>query len=513
MRFESILTFYEIVRLVRIGLGIVIILSIAEIIRRRFYFSFGFNRKFVHILTGVLIFFAPVVFIRKNPILFISAFFVMINFVAYKRDWLVAIHGTARRSYGTVYYPLALFILTFLFWDKSSTLVVASMMPMVIGDAMAGIVGETLKKPHEYVMARDKKSFEGTCAMFLFSFASLVFTYWFYHLRVTDVNLRLEDTTLSVVALLCVSLFVTAWEAISSRGLDNLIVPLTTAFGLFFCFYPQSTGSAERFIMATILSIGISVASFRFKFLRASGAVAAFILALIIFSIGAWMWTVPILTFFLLSSLLSKIGAKKKLSANSIVEKDHVRDYMQVVANGGIPAVVALLYFFFFNLEWYIVYLASIAAVTADTWSTEIGMMSKRDPCNILNLKREQSGTSGAISIPGLAGGVLGTFIIALSSLPFLIPMITYRDVIISIVVIVVAAGCIGNIADSVLGASIQGEYLCANCNQRTEKKIHCGHQTGLVRGLHWLNNDVVNMLCAAVGCAVAIGFYHLVLR
>ena len=53
--------------------------------------------------------------------------------------------------------------------------------------------------------------------------------------------------------------------------------------------------------------------------------------------------------------------------------------------------------------------------------------------------------------------------------------------------------GFAGAIFDSILGATIQGLFRCPKCGRITEKDTHCGAPTVRFKGLHWINNDVVN--------------------
>ncbi len=157
--------------------------------------------------------------------------------------------------------------------------------------------------------------------------------------------------------------------------------------------------------------------SFKFKFLTKSGAIAVFILAFVIYGIGRWQWTIPILTFFVFSSILSKIRKNKNKNVESFFEKSGQRDYAQVFANGGTAAVLIIIYFFTGKNLIFILYVASIASVCADTWATEIGTMKKNKTYSILNFKKVEQGISGGISVIGIIGASSGAFLISLSSI------------------------------------------------------------------------------------------------
>ncbi len=153
-----------------------------------------------------------------------------------------------------------------------------------------------------------------------------------------------------------------------------------------------------QFIAGTVLAAAVALASRYFRFLTLSGSVATFLLAVIIFGIGGWQWSIPIVTFFVSSSLLSKFGRKRKAQFELLFEKTDTRDAGQVAANGGVAGIVMLCSYFFAEYhQWYSIYLASLAAVTADTWGTEIGLLAKSSPRSLVTFKKVETGTSGAV--------------------------------------------------------------------------------------------------------------------
>ncbi|HFE64799.1 MAG TPA: DUF92 domain-containing protein, partial [Caldithrix sp.] len=78
-------------------------------------------------------------------------------------------------------------------------------------------------------------------------------------------------------------------------------------------------------------------------------------------------WTVPVLAFFVTSSLLSKIGRSRKVQFDLIFEKGDRRDAGQVFANGGVAGLLMILFVFVPMHEIYFMYLAALAAAAADT--------------------------------------------------------------------------------------------------------------------------------------------------
>jgi uncharacterized protein (TIGR00297 family) len=252
----------------------------------------------------------------------------------------------------------------------------------------------------------------------------------------------------------------------------------------------------SQILLAIVLGLIVAVASYCLRFLTASGALATFLLAVVVFGLGGWQWTVPILTFFVSSSLWSKRGGSRKAQFELLFDKSSRRDSSQVVANGGAAAVLVLLSSIHPLYDLYPLYLGAIAAVTADTWGTEIGLLSKGATVSLLTLKPVDRGTSGGVSENGFLAGIAGAIVIALSG------YFWYADDRTAIVVVI--AGTLGSLADSILGGTIQGQYRCAVCGKLTERRRHCGQRTQPYRGLAVVTNDVVNGACSIVG-AIAV--------
>lgn len=473
-----------------ITIGLVLCAIVGEIIRKQFHWSAEVSRKIVHISVGILIFFAPLIFVSALIPLVLSIVAMIAMAFAVKTGLLVGMHGASRFSYGTVFYPFSFFILIVLFWYRHPEIVSLSMLGLAIGDAFAAIVGESLKSATTFRLTSDMKSVEGTITMFIMTMLSLIGGMYYLGLQESQ-PLGYLIATAAVAAIIA-----TAWEAISSKGFDNFTVPISIAFVLFYFFAPSQMRDVSQFTTGISLSILIAVASYYLRILNLSGAIATFLLASVIYGIGGWKWTLPILTFFILSSLISRIGNKKKLQYENIFEKSSKRDWGQVLANGGVAGLIVVCQYIFQDYDFYPIYLGVVAAAMADTWGTEIGLLISGKTFSISRLKSVAPGTNGGVSLGGFASGALGALFVAGSSYPFI-----YSD---RIFIISAFAGVIGSLVDSFIGGTIQAQYKCSVCNKITEKKLHCNLQTELFSGLKWLNNDFVNFICVVSGGAIA---------
>jgi len=480
--------------------GIVILIALSEILRRWMNWSEEFNRKLVHILVGLLMFFIPILLQTSLPMVLIAAFFTVSNFIALQKGLLKGMHG-ARHSYGTVYYPLSFLILVLLCWPNHVIIIIASMMVLALGDAAAAIAGESISHPREYILIEDRKSLQGSLTMFLVSGLVVFLILQFYPFLKSAFSI--DSPWIALWFALLVAAITTAAEALGSKGSDNLTVPLFTALVLYFLLN-HHLPEIQQFTIGTLLGGVAAIVSYRLRFLTASGAVATFLLAAVIFGFGGWKWTIPILAFFILSSLLSKVGKTIKSRYDLIFEKGSRRDYAQVLANGGIAGALMILYMFYEQAEIYYLYLAALAAATADTWATEIGTLARQKPRLITTFRSVPAGTSGGITWAGLSGALGGAFIIALTGWMFSNP---WSQVVLFAVTI---SGMLGSIVDSYLGATLQVQFSCPSCSKITEKKIHCGNNpTVPVSGLKWMNNDMVNFFNTVSGAV----FVYLLIR
>jgi len=223
----------------------------------------------------------------------------------------------------------------------------------------------------------------------------------------------------------------------------------------------------------------------------------------IIFGVGGWRWAVLLLAFFISSSALTRLFAKRKAALNEKFEKGGQRDIGQVLANGGVASVFAGLSFFFPQASWtWLAFAASLAAVNADTWATELGVLNPSRPRLITTWKPVERGTSGGISLYGSLAALAGALLIAI-----LAGLVRPSGDFLTVTGIAALGGLVGSFFDSLLGATLQAIYFCPRCEKETEKHpLHtCGTKTEQLRGLKWLNNDMVNTACALMGAVIGI--------
>jgi uncharacterized protein (TIGR00297 family) len=264
-----------------------------------------------------------------------------------------------------------------------------------------------------------------------------------------------------------------------------------------------------QLLLGFFLAIFIAFLAYRVHSLNKSGAIAATFTGTIIFGIGGWEWAILLLTFFITSSVLSRSFKKRKQGLDEKFSKGHERDTGQVFGNGSIAAAFATLHFFFPHETWpWLGFAASLAAVNADTWATELGILNPHPPRLITDLKKVvEKGTSGGISLIGTLAALAGSGLIALLAI-LLLPADNW-SLNTRYFLLITLAGLAGALFDSFLGATVQAMYYCPTDKKETEKHpLHtCGTPTVHIRGWKWLNNDWVNFLCGAFGVITALIF------
>ena len=254
----------------------------------------------------------------------------------------------------------------------------------------------------------------------------------------------------------------------------------------------------QSYILAFFAALAIALAAYKLKTLNGSGFIAATVVGFVIFGLGGWSWAIALMIFFISSSILTKAFKRRKAGLNEKFSKGGQRDAGQVLGNGGLATLFALLHGFFPQSPFYwFAFITSLAAVNADTWATEIGVLNPKPPRLITSpLIVVEKGTSGGISLFGSAGSYAGAAAIALVGV-LLSPYQIENPL--NVFLILSFAGLSGSLFDSVLGATVQAIYHCPQCDKETERHPEhtCGGQTKIIRGWPWLNNDLVNLGCS----------------
>jgi uncharacterized protein (TIGR00297 family) len=255
----------------------------------------------------------------------------------------------------------------------------------------------------------------------------------------------------------------------------------------------------QRLGLGFVLSGLIGYAGYRKEALTRSGALGAALIGASIFGFAGWEGGLLLIAFFVSSSLLTRYKEHAKREVVENFAKGGPRDLMQATANGGVAALAAILSMLNASSagSLFAALVGALATANADTWATELGVLSKQPPRLITNARVVAPGTSGAVTWLGTLAALSGAGLVGLLALLF------RGDI--RLLPIGVIAGLAGSLFDSVLGATAQGIYYSDIRNKETEKAVdRDGTRNRHLRGWKWMTNDAVNLLATWAGALVA---------
>ncbi len=172
-------------------------------------------RKIIHIGIGPLIPIAQYLNIDQNSALIFTGLVSLIVLINYTYKLFPTIEDVERKSYGTIFYCLSLFILIWLFWDKDQYALVAGFFIMTFGDGLAGLIGKNYNSKN-WIIFKQQKSLFGTLIMFL---TSLIIVCSIGYAQQNSFNLN----------YFAIAFLATFLEQFSILGIDNFIVPISSA--------------------------------------------------------------------------------------------------------------------------------------------------------------------------------------------------------------------------------------------------------------------------------------------
>ena len=256
--------------------------------------------------------------------------------------------------------------------------------------------------------------------------------------------------------------------------------------------------SAANALVGFLISTVLSIHGFRRESLSASGALAAFLIGIVLFTLNpamGWM----LIIFYLLGSRVSKVRHEQKKQQEELIKSQ--RNAWQVIG-----CSVSLLYSsYLFSLPTRksfasIFSLASMGCCLGDTFASEIGsVFASRDPILLTTLERVPPGTNGAISLVGTLASILGGVLMGLAFqlLRFLYPAYVYHNpsdsFLYTTMLLGGGSGLVGSLIDSLLGATLQETRLSEKSKKIAQTSSR--EKTKHISGMNLLSNEAVNLL------------------
>lgn len=252
--------------------------------------------------------------------------------------------------------------------------------------------------------------------------------------------------------------------------------------------------------------------------------------------LGHQLWAVGVKAQGRLAADGFQIGHAKKASltqsSTGAPGGEGARTSAQVVANSGFAAFLILLHAYLLNSTPFISsslpvapgpyfptlqkilpigIIAQYAAVAADTFSSELGILAQTTPFLITApWKRVPRGTNGGVTIDGLLYGALGSFLltfVAILALYFSSPRLAMAP---ATAAMLTVSGLMGSIIDSLLGALVQATVTDKKTGRVVEGpggqrvKVDVGGSRVQI-GLDLLTNNGVNFVMAATTSVLAM--------
>ncbi|XP_030303724.1 transmembrane protein 19 isoform X1 [Calypte anna] len=305
----------------------------------------------------------------------------------------------------------------------------------------------------------------------------------------------------------------------------NLLICISLVFWIVSMITNMYYGTAQpispwRWLFSVFVPLIIATQGLRKKSLDHSGALGGLVVGFIL-TIANYSFFTSLFVFFVTSSKLTKWKKDLKRQIDSEYKEGGQRNWVQVFCNGGVPTEVAVLYMIEngpgeipidfskqYTASWMCLsLLGALACSAGDTWASEIGsVMSKSKPRLITTWEKVPVGTNGGITLVGLLSSLLGGMAVGIAY--FITQLIFVSDLEISapqwpLIVFGAAAGLLGSIVDSYLGATMQysgfDENIGMVVNHQTKDSKH-------ISGKPILDNNAVNLFSSVIIALVLPG-------
>lgn len=193
------------------------------------------SRKFLHIMVGNCVFIMPF-FVNPYNALFITVPFTILTFFLTEYSPIKISNSVTSSGHalGLLYYAATWTVLIILFPMNHLIIVSLAIAAMCYGDGLAAVVGEKYGK-HEFNISGDKKTFEGSLAMFVACVIISSVIIGFFNL------LGFGPVPYDLFVVIIIALVATVVEAVTPKGLDNVTACFATAI-LYLAFFMISNG-------------------------------------------------------------------------------------------------------------------------------------------------------------------------------------------------------------------------------------------------------------------------------
>jgi uncharacterized protein (TIGR00297 family) len=226
------------------------------------------------------------------------------------------------------------------------------------------------------------------------------------------------------------------------RLADTLALAFATAIVIVFelLHHAEFPPAEKRFLLALAITTVFALLAWFAGGVNLSGALAGSAVAFIM-AVRDLRMFLALLMVFVVTLAATRVGYARKQQLRT-AEPSGGRTAGQAMANLGVAALIVAIA----PASWPVLALAALAEAAADTASSEIGMAFPGKTILITTLKPVPPGTDGGISLVGTVAAVFGAAAVALVA-------VISRMVPASGALPIIAAGFLGTLVDSLLGA------------------------------------------------------------
>lgn len=395
-----------------------------------------FVRKTVHLFIGMAILLLTY-FLDRNFLLTLIIGGTVFSFTTYNHRRFYQLHKTSNSSLGTLFYPMGVLLSYLVLYDMPKYYFQSAIAVLAISDLLANLIGK-IKKGNGWVyLLHDRKSFHG---MVGYAASALIIFHVFLPFSLTG----------QISFVILVLMFALIFEVISWRGSDNLSIPL----GLAIFYRIVEIHQFDYVFQIGVLLVMIlgAIVLFRWKILTRAGSLTAFVLGYFLLGIAGIQWFVVVLLFFISSVFFTKW--RHYLQRNT-GKPSSPRNAWQVIANILWAALSVVLYLISPNEIYIYFFITVVAAVTADTWASEVGPMFHKRSFSLSHMTMKKAGTTGGISFAGSLAAALGAVIV--SSLSYYIFFGQWHWFLIALFSISAFLACF---TDTLLGAFVETKMM-----------------------------------------------------
>lgn len=196
---------------------------ITDVIHLKLKVKADVTRKITHVLSGLITLLFPAYFSSHWYVLIICVLFFILLIASKKLSLFPSINKVERNTWGSFLFPVVIYYcFVFYEWQNEPLFLYIPMTIMAVSDTLAEIIGVNLAWL-PYKIGQSKKTIAGSLSFAVSAFlisAGILFYSGF-------------DINFSIVIGITLALSTALIEALSTKGFDNLTVPVVATWILF----------------------------------------------------------------------------------------------------------------------------------------------------------------------------------------------------------------------------------------------------------------------------------------